>query len=233
MRIVVNHLTRMKPGYICVAGIDTDTDQHVRPESYGQLPTSLLARNGGPFDIAAAVELGPVTHIGHNPQVEDYRFDPPLAHFQNFLTANEFWHVLQQVAKKRLTDIFGMQVKMHGRSCAVDAGVGIASLGCLLPTSQPVLSIETYDKPTIKIEFTDGVLAPKLSVTDLRLFEQDQHTPRQALVEDINASIRAGTAIVLSIGLGRKWKKPGDTEERHWLQVNNIHLEDNPIWRAE
>lgn len=233
MRIVVNHLTRMKPGYICVAGVDTVTDQHVRPESYGQLTTSLLARNGGPFDIAAVVELGPVAHIGHNPQVEDYRFDPLMAHFQNFLTADEFWRVLQQVAKRHLTDIFGMQVKMHTRSCAIDAGVGIASLGCLVPTGQPVLSVETYDKPTIKIEFTDGVLAPKLSVTDLRLFEHDQQTPLQALVRDINARIRAGVAIVLSVGLGRRWQKPGDTEERHWLQVNNIHLEDDLLWLAE
>jgi hypothetical protein len=233
MRVVVNHLTRMRQGFICVAGIDVATTRHVRPESFGQLPATLLARNGGPFDIAASVELGPTTYIGIPPQVEDYRFDPIDTHQQTFLTADEFWRMLQQVTQGQLMDIFGMQLKMHARACAVDVGTGSASLGCLAPKGRPVLRIETFDKPTIKIEFTDGTLMPKLSVTDLRLFEHDQQTPRKALVDDINARIRAGVAIVLSVGLGRKWKKPGDTEERHWLQVNNIHLEDNPLRRAE
>jgi hypothetical protein len=31
MRIVVNHLTRMQPGYICVAGMERQGGRHVRP----------------------------------------------------------------------------------------------------------------------------------------------------------------------------------------------------------
>jgi hypothetical protein len=31
MQIIVNHLTRMQVGYICVAGINTANNQHVRP----------------------------------------------------------------------------------------------------------------------------------------------------------------------------------------------------------
>jgi hypothetical protein len=233
MRIIVNHLTRMKPGFICVTGVDATTSQHVRPESFGQLPVDLLVRNGGPFDIAADVDLGPTTPIGRPPQVEDYRFDPIDAHQQTILTADEFWRKLQQVTQRQLPDIFGASLKVQGRACAVDVGTGIASLGCLTPQDRPVLSIDTFDTTKIRIEFTDGTLTPRLSVTDLRLFEHDQKTPRKAVVEDINTRIRAGIAIVLSVGLGRKWKKPGETAEHHWLQVNNIHLEDNPLWHAE
>jgi hypothetical protein len=53
MRIIVNHLTRMQPGYICVAGVDVSSGQHVRPELRGRLTTDLLTLNGGPFDIAS------------------------------------------------------------------------------------------------------------------------------------------------------------------------------------
>lgn len=54
MKIAVNHLTRMQPGYICVAGIDLETGSHVRPVlPSGRLSAALLRRNGGPFDIAA------------------------------------------------------------------------------------------------------------------------------------------------------------------------------------
>ena len=35
MRIVINHLTRMRAGYICAAGVEANTLQHVRPVLLG------------------------------------------------------------------------------------------------------------------------------------------------------------------------------------------------------
>jgi len=61
LKIVVNHLTRMQQGYLCVAGLDVNTGEHVRPVLPGQrLPTSLLTRYGGPFDMGVIVDLGAV-----------------------------------------------------------------------------------------------------------------------------------------------------------------------------
>jgi hypothetical protein len=51
MQIVVNHLTRMQLGYICVAGVDVSSGQHIRPVLRSRLNVDLLARNGGPFDL--------------------------------------------------------------------------------------------------------------------------------------------------------------------------------------
>ena len=57
MRIVVNHLTRMQPGYICVAGIDVQDNEHIRPVlGREQLTVGLLARNGGAFDMGRLVD---------------------------------------------------------------------------------------------------------------------------------------------------------------------------------
>jgi hypothetical protein len=70
-----------------------------------------------------------------------------------------------------------------------------------------------------------------LSVTDLRLYEKDHKTPRRKLVADVQERIEAGVESILSLGLTRPWRKQGDTTERHWLQVNNIHLKDDPLWR--
>ena len=67
MRIVVNHLTRMQKGFMCVAGIDLDTRLHVRPVLDRQMPIDLLSVHGGPLadkqmvqqwiaDSAAAIE---------------------------------------------------------------------------------------------------------------------------------------------------------------------------------
>jgi hypothetical protein len=70
-----------------------------------------------------------------------------------------------------------------------------------------------------------------LSVTDLRLYERDHKTPRRDLVADVQRRIDAGVEVILSVGLTRPWRKQNDTAERHWLQVNNIHLQDDPLWR--
>ena len=59
MRIVVNHLTRMQPSYICVAGIDVQDNEHIRPVlGRERLTVGLLARNGGAFDMGRLVDLG-------------------------------------------------------------------------------------------------------------------------------------------------------------------------------
>ena len=52
MQIIVNHLTRMRPGYMCVAGIDVASKRHIRPVLKRRLTTDLLTLNGGLFDIA-------------------------------------------------------------------------------------------------------------------------------------------------------------------------------------
>jgi hypothetical protein len=51
------------------------------------------------------------------------------------------------------------------------------------------------------------------------------------LIEKVAKRIASKTPVILSMGLTRGWRKPGDSVERHWLQVNNIHLADDPAWR--
>jgi hypothetical protein len=90
MRIIVNHLTRMQPGYICVAGVDVSNGHHVRPVLRGRLTTDLLASKGGPFDMAALVDIGRVESCGHAPETEDYNFDPSTAYFLRLIPPYTF-----------------------------------------------------------------------------------------------------------------------------------------------
>ena len=77
---------------------------------------------------------------------------------------------------------------------------------------------------------SDEVSTVDLPVNDLRLYGDDQQTPKEDMVDDVNDRINKGIGLILSLGLGRAWRKPDDTAPRHWLQVNNLHLEDNPTW---
>lgn len=123
MKIVVNHLTRMKPGYICVAGVDLQTNAHVRPVLAGsRLTVNLLKRKGGPFDIVVVVDLGATQPRGKPPETEDHVFDPAQLAAVKELPAKRFWKVLKSVSHKTLKKIFGKNLQPQRRGCAVDEG---------------------------------------------------------------------------------------------------------------
>ena len=104
-------------------------------------------------------------------------------------------------------------------------------MGCLVPVVPPRLYVNDYGK--IRALIRDGTFTVDLSVTDLRLCDTDQRTPKIALVERIGAEMRSGGRVILSVGLARPWQHPDDTVKRHWLQVNNIHLEDDAVWMTQ
>lgn len=227
MLIVVSHLTRMQPGYICVAGIEPDTRNHIRPVlNRRRLPRALLRRDDGVFEIGALADLGPTSDVGSAPEVEDHEFLSQNLRYGRKLAANEFWGSLITTSRNRLSSIFGDELRQRGSSCTVDIGMGQASLGNLEPQQISYLGINPWDK--IRIHLSDGEFHLDLSVTDIRLYENDQRTPRRQIVESVSRRL-SETRVMLAVGLTRAWKKNGDTAQRHWLQVNNIHLEEDPL----
>ena len=229
MRIVVNHLTRMQPGYICVAGVDLATGRHVRPVSEsGRLGTVLLVRERGPFDIAAVADLGPAKPAGQAPEWEDHRFERFKARRIESLAPADFWRSLTLVSAERLRDLFGPDLRPNGHGATVDVGKGKASLGCLAGV-RPVLYITPDGK--IRAQFRSEGFDLDLSVTDIRLYEANGLTARAACVVDLNRRLTAGIEAILSLGLGRAWLKEGEPVSHHWLQLNNLHLADDPTWQ--
>lgn len=231
MKILVNHLTRMQAGYICVAGLDMETNRHVRPVlARSRLAVDLLKRKKGPFDIAVIVDLGTVQAQGKAPEIEDYLFDQAQLSALKELPPGRFWKILEGVSQDTLRKIFGKALQPQRRGCAVDEGTGSASLGCLLPATPPQLSINGWGK--LRANINDGDFDLDLSVTDLRFYKGDSHELQPKIVADVQRRIKKGVDVIVSVGLARAFTIMGDTARRHWLQVNNIHLEDDPTWQA-
>ena len=234
MTIVVNHLTRMQAGYCCVAGLDVETNRHVRPVLKGQrLPTALLKRNGGPFDIGVMVDLGSVTPNAARPEVEDYVFNPATARVVKSETAQTFWDRLQRSTRPNLREIFGHKLNMRGpRSCGVDPGQGIASLGCLAVSRPSTLSIRqrAERRDQVRMRVSDEEFALDLSVTDIRLYGRDHVTPDAQAVQRTAEALERGDRAILAVGLTRPFPT-SDYPPVHWLQVNNIHLEERRLWQ--
>lgn len=233
MRIIVNHLTRMRPGYICVAGLDVVSGRHVRPVlDHRNLGTVLLARHGGPFDIGARVDLGQTHYTGQPPEIEDYQFEARAALRQGYATPGEFWAWLQRVAHPHLRAIFGPALSIQGQGCVVAPGSGDASLGCLRALRPPTLRVNEGGK--IRCLLPSKTATLDLGVTDLRLYtyEGGQYLPRRALVEQVATRMERGIGVILSVGLGRAFQRLEGGAPQHWLQVNNLHLEDDPLWKC-
>jgi hypothetical protein len=224
MQIIVNHLTRMQAGFICVAGINTANNQHVRPMLRSRLPVELLALHGGPFDIASLLDLGQVRYCGSAPEVEDYYFNLQNVRRRGMLPPDQFWKRLQIVAQRSIVEIFGPAIKQVKRACVVDVRTGRASLGCLIPAVPPRLFVNSYGR--LRAAITDGNFDLILSVTDVRLYEEDQQTPKEDLIKQINQRVQDQNPVILSIGLTRPFRPYDDSVEQHWLQVNNIHLQE-------
>jgi len=235
MRVLINHLTRMHGAHICVAGVDVETRRHVRPMlGEGNMPFYLLARYGGPFDLARIIDLGSARATPEPPHVEDHVFVPARARCERSVTAAEFWGLLAEVSSASLGEIFGDALRPLGRArYGTDEGKGSASLGCLCPQGTPELYLTTGPdrKPRIRIRFCDGRIEVDAGVTDLRLYRSDHATPEAAVVQAVTRWIGESAGVILGVGLTRKYR-PAETQPfAHWLQVNNIHLKEDPTWQ--
>lgn len=67
----------------------------------------------------------------------------------------------------------------------------------------------------------------RLPLTDLRCFHDAK--PENDVAQQLSTRV-AMSAVLLSVGLGRAWQPPGRPAVRNWLQVNNVHLPDEPLW---
>jgi hypothetical protein len=234
MQIVVNHLTRMSPGYICVAGIDLQAGAHVRPVGYGRLSAGLLTTYGGPFDIGQVVDLGRVVQAGKPPEIEDYRFEAKRARRLRLATADEFWQRLGLAATSHVSEIFGPALtRMGARRYAVAVGEGQSSLGCLMPSHRPELYLKPRpDKPAqVRLRLWDGEIEIDAGVTDIRLYDVTSGAPDVELVRHVAAWLARSACVILSVGLSRPFSPDPDLPEVHWLQINNVHFAEVPLWQ--
>jgi hypothetical protein len=239
MQILINHITRMQRGHICVAGLDLATQKHVRPVlPRARLSDQMLARYGGPFDIGFVVDLGRTRSVGHAPELEDHLPEVWLeVRRVRQLDGKSFFRMQQSVARPDLIQIFGRALikRPHDRA-AMELNAGAASLGCLLCQSTPSLRIvPRQDKPPqVRLSLIDPSLGElDLGVTDIRLYGPDHLTPDRVVIDKVSRRLASREPLILAVGIGRPFSPTTDPSAKplHWLQVNNLHFADDPVWQ--
>lgn len=226
MRIIVNHLTQLGPGFICAAGLDLESHRHVRPRlRQNNLPAAYLTQNGGYFELGAVLDLDYVEKMPAPPEVEDVRFNPRRVRVLKKADQAEFWQLLKGAAQPHLASIFGPALQPLDYSAVVPENRGTASLGCLLVESPPELTLNPRGRPRLTLH--DPPFKLNLSVTDVRFYEGDPARLNRASFDRANTLIRQGGPVVLCVGLSRPWRKNENDPAYHWLQVNNLHFESS------
>jgi hypothetical protein len=180
MRVVVNHLTRMTFPRICVAGIDPRTFEHVRPTttSFDPLTRNLLRKRGGPFGMAAVVELGAVVPEPTPPETEDHWCEIAEVRHVEDLADDEFLELLGEVSAPDLACAFGPGLERVGWKYAVEVGRGERSLAVVRARRQPELAVDDQFG-RLQLRLNDVDPPAFLPVTDIRFYEADQETIRR------------------------------------------------------
>jgi hypothetical protein len=225
MQIVVNHLTRMQQGFMCVAGIELDTGRHIRPMLDRQMRVEMLACHGGPFELRRVIDMGTTTFVGRMPEIEDQLFRVDELRIVREMDAGPFYELMAASATDRLTNIFGPELAPLGRTCAIPERRGIRSLGCYWATGCKLhLDASGEGAPRIRLA-CDSELGPlRLPVTDIRLFGTDHVTPDEPQIAQFASQLIGRERVLLSIGLSRAYRRAAEQSPMHWLQVNNLHL---------
>lgn len=220
--MVINHLTRMRSGHICVAGLQDG--QHIRPiRPHGHWSRRHLAPPFG-FAVGAEVTLGATQPAGSAPEVEDVRVQTEASVTSvRRLRDDEFWDLLNAAAVNSTSAIFGGTItRGRGGSAFVPLGQGIASLGCLRASAAELI----IGGDRVRVEMADPELGTlNLSLTDLRICDAD-HRPVRARAVTVAKRLAMGGDVILSVGLSRPFAPAGGDAACHWLQINNIHFPD-------
>jgi putative nucleic acid modification protein with dual OB domain len=228
VKVLITDLTRMYDGHICAAGFDIDNGRRVRPVGRQRLPASMLANRGGVFDLGNVVEIGRTRPERIRPEIEDMLFDVRAAKVVNRLAGAEFFAYMREHAVSGL-DVIGTDLSREGRSVCTPKGKGNCSLVITMATERTrIIDRLRYSEPAggrreIRFIRSDGV---DLSVTDVRLYVGDDlSTPDLEKLRWLKTRLLEPGEIVLCFGLGRAWP------DKHYLQLNNLHLSNAPDWR--
>lgn len=242
MKIVVSHLTRMREGNICIAGHEiveqvegrapSLSGKHVRPVIKSrQIGWGMLQI----FQLGSIVDLGAVQPQAAPPEVEDVVFSPQNCRQSGGLTPLDFWNMLHFTAHASLREVFGYVLTPYRNTYYVTQGQGHCSLGELrLRSSQVGLFIEpSQHKRRVRLSMMMGRDSLCLPVTDARFYRPPAWEVIEEAVYEMEGMLQSvDSDIILSVGLTRPFAPEGFQIPVHWLQVNNIHVPVDPLWRA-
>lgn len=227
MQIMINHLSRLRGNKISVAGLDlANPTRHVRP-MLNDLDSILETYSGNEsvFSLGAIVNLTGISSTKAAHQGEDHVVTYLKAKKVAQLHPIDVWRTLGDMASPTLTSIFGESVQMQSQRFVIEKFRARRGLGCLRILHTATL-YKGYRQARLRW-VSDGRVID-CPVTDARLYDLSG-AARERLIDALNDRIQQGESLIVTVGLSRGFRRPGGRREYHWIQINNIFLELDPL----
>lgn len=238
MLLMVCHLTRMDFApdgslRVCVAGLDLESGTFVRPvlSRPNSWTSADLHDRGGIFSLGTVLEVERAVNISLPPEVEDRQVSRGALRRLAEAHGGLLNAALSHVARHSVSALFGSELARKDGRASMPQGRGEASLGVLRTLTAVTLEVRSVagkERPRLRCADAHGWL--EMPVTDIRLYDPVTGAVLADRVRQLSAMLR-DCRTLLAVGLTRPWAKQ-DGEPRHYLQVNNIFPEQDPLWQA-
>ncbi|GAB6141922.1 hypothetical protein JCM14076_26510 [Methylosoma difficile] len=220
-KIIVTDLTRFSnEDIVCIAGIDIDTGECIRPLPYlpiseckrlNILPGAVLS---GKFNTCPTIEL---------PHSEDMNYENLT--FLGPCSDSEFKEILSASISQNIEQGFNVSLQNNQKHIPPESKPTKSIITISVNPNQIEVVQDGFDKTKIKIHFTDSNLKSYrfLAITDYGFYHYAKnHYQTTNNYNEINSVIKNQDEVFLRIGLGRLHISQQGIKG-YWLQVNGIY----------
>lgn len=226
MKIIVTDLTRFKnKDIVCIAGIDNESGQCIRPLPYVPI-TACKRLNIWPGTILEG-DFVPDQGRG-NPHSEDMRYNGNLRPVGNY-SSEQFKQVLEGSLSDSISTGFTYPFGEGGKVIPCDHPPQKSIITLKLPPKNISIIKDGYNPQKIKLNLRDNDCKKYsyLPITDLGFFNYAmKHFSENNFLEKLNDSVRKEESVYLRVGLSNQYKAE-DGRNGYWLQVNGIYTFPN------
>jgi hypothetical protein len=219
--IIITDLTRFRnPEIVCIAGIDEDSGECIRPMPY--LALSKCQRLNVLPGAKLSSDFTP-SPDRTGPHQEDYSYKK--LKYLGPSSSSDFKNALRQGLFGSVEEGFEVTLDDNQKHIPIDYEVQRSIITVSISPSEIEIVESSYKPGKIKINFRDssGRKFRYIEITDLGFHEYAiQHHSRNEL-RNVNSMIKDQEEVYLRIGLSREYQPPNDDRNGYWLQVNGIY----------
>ena len=220
MEIVITDLTRFSnPDIVCIAGINKETGECIRPLPYIQLSEckrlNILAGNLIKGNFTKSREIV-------SPHTEDHSYTNLKK--VRICSSDEFKAILESTLSSSISEGFQYPFPERGKVIPNDFQPSKSIITLKVSTRNVEIVKDGFKEGKIRLHLLDNDMSrfSFLSITDLGFYNYAmKHYHDANFPNIINNFIRKQDIVYLRIGLGREY------QGGYWLQVNGIYTFPN------
>lgn len=219
-KMIVTDLTRFStPDKVCVAVIDTETGNCMRPMPYF---SSEICKK---YNLQpGAILNGKMKISGHgkNPHLEDAIYEG--LKFIGPCTSEEFEKILKDSMSSSVANGFGYDFSIGQKHIPYGTNANCSIITIKVTPQNIEIHEDQYKPGKIKLSFTDAANHQYryIAITDRGFYDYAMKHQRDGNLYNVQRFMERQKDIYLRVGLSRRHSIP-DGRDGYWLQVNGIY----------